>query len=234
MSGFGLVQGAVITTGCAAATSCTLEELANGGTITVDRLLFSNFIITDAVRDPGDPPQAAQIVVEGLEDGGADPGPGLRYSFADQLTLASGGVQNMTFRFNFTVEEVLGAASISGHTLELVDFINAGNPGAVEGQLNIRDEVETLAATILGTALVESVRSDSNMIDILNDSDTISFAPQSALLVRTTVNGATLDQLTLETLDQRFSVLVPEPGTAPLLMLSLAALTLGRRVSGRR
>jgi len=228
------LQGAIVTTGCAGASSCTMAELASGGTITVNGIRFSNFEITDAVRDPGSPPQESQIIVQGLDDGGFNPGPGLRYSFDDELTLASGGLQNMTFRFNFTAENTLGTATLIGHTLDMVDFINAGNPGAVEGQLNVRDQVETLGGAILDTALVESVRSDAAMVNVLNNPDVISFAAQDAIRIRTIVNGTTLHQLALETLDQRFSIVVPEPGTATLLGCGIAIMLAGLRLRQRR
>jgi hypothetical protein len=231
---FGPMQGAIVTTGCAGASSCTMAELASGGTITVNGIRFSNFEITDALRDPGSPPQESEIIVQGLDDGGFDPGPGLRYLFDDELTLASGGVQNMTFRFNFTAENTLGAATLIGHTLDMVDFINAGNPGAVEGQLNVRDQVETIGGAVLDTALVESVRSDAAMVNILNNPDIISFAVQNAIRVRTTVNGTTLHQLALETLDQRFSIVVPEPDTATLLSCGIAIVIAGLRLRRRR
>ncbi|MDX2181953.1 MAG: hypothetical protein SFV18_20335 [Bryobacteraceae bacterium] len=207
-------QAAVITSGCVNATACTLDELFAGGSIQVGALLFDNWSLIDADRIPGPAPDPTQIMVGGLEDGGADPGPGLRYEFGDELLIASGGLQFMTLQFAFEVNDILGRSPIKDHQLEMIDFTNAGNPGKVEGQLNVRDEVTTLSMAALGTALVESVISDSGGVNVLTNPDWIVFAPQAGLSVTTIINGTTLDQVQLAILDQRFSLLVPEPSTA--------------------
>jgi hypothetical protein len=55
-----------------------MGQLFDGGSITVGHLVFSDFAFADGSRDPGRPPQATQMIVTGLEDGGANPGQGLR------------------------------------------------------------------------------------------------------------------------------------------------------------
>jgi hypothetical protein len=96
-----LAEAAVVTSGCASTSQCTVQELFDGGSITVGRLVFSDFAFIDGERNPGGPPQATQMIVIGLEDGGANPGQGLSYDFDSELSLASGGNQSMTFRFAF-------------------------------------------------------------------------------------------------------------------------------------
>lgn len=222
-------NAAVVTTGCVSATACTMDELFGGGSIQVGRLLFDSWSLINADRNPGFPPDPAQMTVGGLEDGGDNPGPGLRYDFADQLLLASGGLQLMTLKFAFQVSDVFSQSILKDHTVEMVDFINAGNPGKVEGQLNVRDEVKTLLLAPLGTALVESVISDGAGVNVLTNPDSIVFAPQTALAVTTTINGTTQDQLQLEVLEQRFSLLIPEAGTGAMAGFGVALVLMAAR-----
>lgn len=216
-------DASVLTTGCATATQCTLQELFDGGSITVGRLVFSEFAFVNGERIPGSPPEASQMIVSGLEDGGVA-GNGLGYDFANELSLASGGMQAMTFRFTFQVSDLLSQAVLTGHTLKMAAFINAGNPGAIEGQLNVRDAVETPGAIGLGNAFVESVISDSAGVNILNNPDQVVFMPQSAILVSTAVNATTVDQIELGVLEQRFSTSVPELETLGMFACGLAML----------
>ena len=221
-------EAAVVTSGCASTSQCTLQELVDGGSITVGRLVFSDFAFIDGERDPGGPPQATQMIVTGLEDGGANPGQGLSYDFDNELSMASGGSQFMTFRFAFSVSDLLSQSVITGHTLNMASFINAGNPGTFEGQLDVRDTVETPTAIGLGNAFVESVIFDSVGVNVLNNPDQISFAHQSAIRVSTVVNGMTTDQIELGVLEQRFSTAVPEPESFALIAGGFAFLLVVR------
>jgi hypothetical protein len=218
-------NAAAVTAGCASATECTLQELFDGGTMTVGRLVFSDFSFVEGERNPGSPPQANQMIVSGL-------GNGLSYDFNDELSLASGGTQFMTFRFTYSVSDLLSQAVLIGYTLTMASFINAGNPGAVEGQLNVRDSLETEGGMALGNALVESVISDSAGVHVLTNLDLIAFPPQSAILVSTVVNAMTQDQIELGVLEQRFTTTIPETETFAMLacgLLMLLALRCTRR-----
>jgi hypothetical protein len=227
-------EAAVVTSGCVSVSQCTLQELFDGGSITVGRLVFSDFAFLDGERDPGGPPQATQMIVTGLGDGGANPGQGLSYDFDNELSLASGGDQVMTFRFAFSVSDLLSQAVITGHMLNMAAFINAGNPGTFEGQLNVRDTLETSMAIGLGNAFVESVILASAGVNVLNNPDQITFAPQSAVRVSTVVNAMTTDQIELGVLEQRFSTVVPELDTFVLIAGGLAFLLVVRTSRRRR
>jgi hypothetical protein len=227
-------EAAVVTSGCASTSQCTVQELFDGGSITVGRLVFSDFAFIDGERDPGGPPQATQMIVTGLEDGGANPGQGLSYDFDNELSLASGGNQSMTFRFAFSVSDLLSQSVITGHMLNMAAFINAGNPGTFEGQLNVRDTLETPTAIGLGNAFVESVIIDNAGVNVLTNPDQITFAPQSAVRVSTVVNAMTTDQIELGVLEQRFSTVVPEPESFALIAGGLAFLLVVRICRRRR
>ena len=63
-------QATVVTSGCANVdASCTMDELFNGGTITVNDKLFSGWALEASFSEP----DFFLIEVSGLDDGGADP-----------------------------------------------------------------------------------------------------------------------------------------------------------------
>ena len=67
-----------------AGASCTLTELAAGGEIKVNDKLFRDWVATpDASTTVSTP----VITITGLDDGGLDPGPGLRYDFNPVLDV---------------------------------------------------------------------------------------------------------------------------------------------------
>ena len=113
-----------------------------------------------------------------------------------ELSMASGGSQFMTFRFAFSVSDLLSQSVITGHTLNMASFINAGNPGTFEGQLDVRDTVETPTA-IVWKCVRRIGDLDSVGVNVLNNPNQISFAHQSAIRVSTVVNGMTTDQIEL-------------------------------------
>lgn len=222
------IEAAVITTGCAAATSCTLDELFGGGTIQANTLLFSNFALiasssTDNLPDP------LLMTVTGRDDGGANPGPGLLYDFGTQLTVASGGSQNFLFQFTFTVADTLGRAIIRDHSLELLDFVNAGQPGSTFGQLNGTDTLQ--GGVALGQTMVSSVINEGAGVNVLIPFDQILFLPQSTIDVLTDLNAMTQDQIGVESIEQRFSLVIPEPETIGVVGLALVGFGLLRRNS---
>ena len=80
-------NAAVMTTGCAGATSCTLLELMTGGSIQAGDLVFSDFspwLVSDygAVNE-------TNVIVTGLDDGSLDPGPGLLFTLNGEFDVNS-------------------------------------------------------------------------------------------------------------------------------------------------
>jgi hypothetical protein len=71
-------------------------------------------------------------------------------------------------------------------------------------------------------------------VNVLNNPDQITFAPQNAVRVSTAVNAITTDQIELGVLEQRFSTVVPELDTFVLIAGGLAFLLVVRTSRRRR
>jgi len=108
----------VITIGCSEAESCTLEELFAGGSITVNDKIFENWVLdfNTLVYD------FSQVVVTGLNDGGYDPGPGLRYEFNGNLSIKVSHEIELDTVFYYTVATTEEPAFIKDASLTLIDY----------------------------------------------------------------------------------------------------------------
>ena len=94
-------DAAVITTGCGGGTSCTFLQLLTGGTIQAGDLVFSGFTNFTNQSSTNVIPNVSLITVTGLDDGGLDPGPGLRFTLNGQFSVAFG--QSMDLMTTFSV-----------------------------------------------------------------------------------------------------------------------------------
>lgn len=122
-------RAAVVYTGCGAdfATGCSLQELVDGGSITVNDMTFTGWSLFDNDADPGVPvPLLSMIRVTGLDD--QSHAPGLRYEANGQWTIpgapADGGALWTYFDF-FAV--ATGSRPITGMSLKLTDYTLAGD-----------------------------------------------------------------------------------------------------------
>lgn len=216
----------VITTNCAAADRCTLDELFNNaGAIQVDDKLFSDWAL-----EPTNPfsvvPDFSLVEVVGLDDGGLDPGPGLLFNGNGELSVAvdpnTGDSQFLELAFNFQVTVLGPALSIVDNSLSILDFTVAG-----DGAITIDEAVFGAGLINLGNKHVE-VHGEFPGTDILFDA--IEFPPQQTLLIEKTIHlDAGFDGAAeLIAFEQRFSQ-VPEPAALALFGIGLGGLAGWRR-----
>lgn len=207
------VYAAVVTTGCVDLSSCSMAELFAGGTITVNDKKFSEFSL-EFTAPFSAVPDFSKVNVSGLDDGNADPGPGLRVSSSSEFLIGGLDVMNFGYRFKADVLDPQWAIKDNSLTVATADYVmTSGGPRwevnetVNDTQLNVLGSKQVFADAFLGTSSL---------------SDDAIFAPQTSLLVGTNVyleGFDTGDSAQLFAFEQRFSqVLVPLP--APLVLLS--------------
>lgn len=208
---------AIITNGCAGATSCTMSELFAGGTITVNDKRFADWELENL--DPfGVQPDFGGIEVVGQDDGGLDPGPGIQFNGNGQLAVFDADFLALSFVFTVTAQAPF---FIVDNSLELQAWAAVG-----ESFLTIDESVFASDLTILGTKHVEVDAFFGTEILF----DEIQFPPQTSLFIEKDLylEGFALgDVAEIRIFEQRFSQ-VPEPATLALLAAGLLALALAR------
>ena len=211
----------VLTTGCASDVECTLTELNDGGTITVDDKLFSNwsvdFISTTSASDVVDPDA---IFVSGLDGGGLQPGPGLFFdSFAAIEANGDGVLQGFVeLDFSFDVTVLDTTLSIKDNSLELFETFFNGGGGIVAVFETLLDDN--------GNFIDEKVVFEDNQFGDFQFFDSAVFSPTQFLNIEVSISALTDFTDTTAAIDafsMRFSQ-VPEPLTLGLFGIGLAGL----------
>lgn len=214
------------------------QDLLNGQTITVGDKLFSGFTVDSLLFDGAGvtAPNYSLINVEALSDGGLEPGPGLRFDFNNQLTVA--GVTEQTppdvelweyidLAWSFTVTVLDPKLLIKDNLLVLDASIQ--NPSLDLGVF-VREDVLTPSGVPVALKTAELSWLLGNEVN--DPSDSAAFGPYPSvrvtknILVWASVNGETASAISVT---QRFSQQVPVPASGLLLMLGLAGLALTRR-----
>ena len=134
----GSAQAAVVTSGCASATSCTLAELYAGGSITANGVEFGSWALN--FDDSDNPIDASAVTVTGLEGMGSA---SLAFAFDPMLAVEDG--EFIEYDFDFVASIIGGSmANIVGAALEIADGaigadggfdffeVNAGLPSIAE------------------------------------------------------------------------------------------------------
>lgn len=179
-------------------------------------------------------PDLSAVTILPLTGGGADPGPGLRYDFGDELaancpTVGCGETDIIALEFSYRVRTAGGEPRIKGNSLEVVEFLSTD---LTTWYIQERLFSDSGFSTSLGTKQVDNAGG-------FNLFDSIDFAPTSELYINTSIifsiaagdpAADTCDAgicLTgqIGVFEQRFSQRpIPEPATLALIGLGLAGI----------
>ncbi len=215
----------IYTIGCAGATSCTVAELFAGGTITVNGNRFADFELED--NDPdGITPDFTRIVVEGKDDGGLVPGPGIKFSGNGELVIV--GTDRLDMAIGFSVTELDPDPDLRDNSLTILSDSVVGT-----AFLEVGEFVADASGVGLGQKQVETDPFFAPPIT----TDAIEFRiVQRKLIIEKDIllqGSAAGDFAELDMFEQRFSQ-VPEPGGALSLVAGAAGLwALSRRRAAR-
>lgn len=219
-----------LTLAAGGAQAVPLTNLLNGGTITAGDKLFDQWTLVFQDKSDGTAVNTDNIDVIALNDGGLDPGPGLRFDILNnEFSVTGDGIfAYLDFKFGFHVSVLDPNLRIKDNSLTLTGGVvtNSGDNG-----MYINETVGTAAGlNDLGIKDVEFSYLDPDLISNLNDSAV--FAPQDEIWVTKNILVWATDvneTATLTSFEQRFSQ-VPEPASLSLFGLGLLALAWRQRM----
>lgn len=232
--------------GAGGAQAIPLSVLLNGGSITAGDKVFDSFTSLSYVATDGRSANYANIDVTALNDGGMDPGPGLRFTVVNGELAVTGGVDVTGQGLSNFIDLAFGFRVTAPAGKLIKDNTLAFPPGGAS-LFYSDDQSNDLGVRIqewVGDAFVDPTTSGyiytefSNLDGTLNSVIPASsnFAPQQSVYVTKDIlvwAADATDTATLFGFDQRFSQQlnnVPEPGTLALAALGvLGALGIGRR-----
>lgn len=216
-----------------ASWAVTLADLDAGAEITVLDKRFTNWVVIDGFPAPPTFDRLGLIDVLPLAD--QPNNPGLQYNANGALSTT--GLDPILLTIQFNVSTIDGSAIIKDNSLSLDDFeFGMNNLGF--GSISIEENVWDPAGNPIGAKVV-----DADSLGTANLFDSVDFAPQSSILVDTTVlvSGDSLVTAGINSFSQRFSQLdnggdgggatIPEP--ASLFLSNAALMALGFSVRRR-
>ncbi|RLA04173.1 MAG: hypothetical protein DRQ54_09875 [Gammaproteobacteria bacterium] len=197
----------VSTVGCSGPPTCSLAELFAGGSIVVDTKIFADWELV-SIESDGVVPDYTQILVEGLDDGGLDPGNGLRFSGNGELAIS--GEDVLELELGFSVTEFQSTRDIVGSTLTTVSDTATGRAIV---------SIAEFVSGAVGAGQGDNEISNDPFFAPAEVTDSIEFpVAQKTIMVTEEIlieGRDPADSASLDVFEQRFSQ-VPEPrlGTA--------------------
>lgn len=215
-------QAGVTTAGCVGATSCTLQELFDGGTITADGLLFESFEL-DGLEMFSTVPDWTRITLTGLDDGGTTPGPGLRVDGGGELAV--GPLDFIEFAFGYEVKALDPLRPVTSNVVQVAGGEHdAGTDGRWEVDQRVRDA--NLATLGNEHVFADSFFRTQDLEVRIEVAARDSLSIGTAVYLEDFVGGA----VSLDGFTQRFSrVVVPLPASVWMLAAAIASLIAVRR-----
>jgi hypothetical protein len=211
----GEARAIVLTSSCAAPTSCTLAELFAGGSIWVNTKIFDDWEL-ESIDPDGVSPDFTLVVVSGLDDLAPSPGNGILFTGGGELLVS--GADRLDLAIGFTVTELAASLDMDGNSLTIVSDVVVGS-----GLVKVGEFVADASGIGIGQKLVETdpafgppVATDAIGFPLLQKKLTI----EKDILLQGSVPGDSADLVSFE---QRFSQ-VPEPDAALMLCVGAGVL----------
>jgi hypothetical protein len=213
---------------------CSLQDLLNGSTITINDKRFDSWQLFNQDTSFGQFPDYSRIAINPIDD---SLNPGLSFSANGQLSITKGVAGDFIyFDFGYRVQTVDNVPRIKDNSLQLGGYNFSGAGGSVGISQTVCEGGFFCPLSSSDLVSLTNVFAD-NAIPAVNFFDAATFLPHAELFVENEVsafNNVDGESVALNGFEQRFSQ-ISEPNSFALLSFGLVGLLLTqRRLNGLR